>query len=63
LRAVLTTGVGPHPFRIWMRPKADGIDDFTYTDYSDWNVLRKNLCKWTVYPTLNGPRPISCPLP
>ncbi|MCI0400803.1 MAG: hypothetical protein L0Z68_05830 [Gammaproteobacteria bacterium] len=42
LRAVLASAINkPESWtRILVRPKADGINNFTYTNYNDWEVLR-----------------------
>ncbi len=46
---------------IQFRPKADGINDFTMTDYNDWEVLRIGLCKNVVNPGGLVNNPIVCP--
>ncbi len=49
-------------FKIWFRPKADGINDFVMTDYNDWEVLRLGLCKNVVNPGGLVVNPITCPV-
>lgn len=42
-----------------VRPKADGIQDFAYTNYNDWEVLRVGLCENLVK---EAPQPrVTCP--
>lgn len=62
LRAVTTgiptdTGLGA----VWMRPKADGIQDFGYLNYNDWQVLRVGICQQVVNPGGTVSNPIKCP--
>ena len=46
--------------RLYLRPKADGIDDYTYTNYNDWETLRGGICKYMVNPAGDIPNPIKC---
>lgn len=46
---------------LWFRPKADGINDFTYINYNDWEVLRIGLCRYVVNPGGLVANPIKCP--
>ncbi|MSU34361.1 MAG: hypothetical protein EXS36_04495 [Pedosphaera sp.] len=62
LRAVTTgmptdTGLGA----VWMRPKADGIQDFNLLNYNDWQVLRVGICQQLVNPGGTVSNPIKCP--
>ncbi len=57
LRAVLAHGKTDE---LWFRPKADGISDFTYVNYNDWEVLRVNLCRGLVNPGGLVARPVRC---
>ena len=41
LRAAYSIGYGPTKYRVFFWPKADGINDFTYQNYNDWEVIRK----------------------
>ena len=52
---------GDRPFRIMFRPKADGINDFGYRNYNDWDILRVNVCKQVVNPKGTVSNPIKCP--
>ena len=36
--------------KVQFRPKADGINDFTMTNYNDWEVMNLSLCKNVVNP-------------
>ena len=45
---------------VWFRPKADGIEDYTYRNYDDWEVLRIGLCKEVVNPGGLVSGPIKC---
>ncbi len=48
-------------FQLWFRPKADGINDFTYINYNDWEVLRVGLCRNVVNPGGLVADPTVCP--
>lgn len=63
LRAVLTLGDRLKTrSQLWLRPKADGINNFTYTDYNDWETLRIGLCRNLVAGAGTVPNPkIKCP--
>ncbi|MBI4510558.1 MAG: hypothetical protein HY698_13070 [Deltaproteobacteria bacterium] len=62
LRAAVTLGEGSKkPLRVDFRPKADGIQDFTYVNYNDWQVLRVGVCRQVVNPGGLVPNPIKCP--
>ncbi|MGZ5449132.1 MAG: hypothetical protein ACXW5U_14060 [Thermoanaerobaculia bacterium] len=56
LRTAITTSA-------WVRlfPKSDGIQDFTYRNYNDWQVHRVGLCRQVVNPGGMGSDPIHCP--
>ncbi|QMU30413.1 T9SS type A sorting domain-containing protein [Adhaeribacter radiodurans] len=60
LRAVSTIGSEENKLNVVFRPKADGINDFSYTNYNDWEVLRLNLCKQVVNPGGLVSNPINC---
>jgi hypothetical protein len=47
-------------FRLVFRPKADGINDFTYVNYNDWETLRPNLCRQVVNPGGLVENPVVC---
>jgi hypothetical protein len=55
----------PQPSNRWMRlefrPKADGINDFTYSNYNDWAYLRLGLCRNVIDPGHLGPHKVTCP--
>jgi hypothetical protein len=44
-----------------VRPKADGINDFEYSNYNDWAHLRLGLCRNVINPGGLGPRSVTCP--
>lgn len=44
-----------------LRPKADGIQDFGYVSYNDWQVHRVGLCGLVVNPGGTVANPINCP--
>ncbi|HEA19518.1 hypothetical protein LCGC14_0710610 [marine sediment metagenome] len=48
--------------KVQFRPKADGINDFTMTNYNDWKVMNSSLCKNVVNPggLLTAPA-VNCP--
>ena len=46
---------------VYFRPNADGINDFTYRNANDWDVLRIGLCGGVVNPGGLVPNPIKCP--
>ena len=48
--------------KVQFRPKADGINDFTMTNYNDWEVMNLSLCKNVVNPggLLTTPS-VNCP--
>jgi hypothetical protein len=45
-----------------LRPKADGIQDFTMLNYNDWKVHRIGLCQQVVKPGGIVASPIQCPV-
>jgi len=45
---------------IWMRPKADGINDFDMLNYNDWELFSKSLCRNVVNPNNVVTNPIQC---
>jgi hypothetical protein len=49
------------PTSIMVRPKADGINDFTYLNYNDWTTLRLALCRNVVNPGGLGSSAVTCP--
>jgi hypothetical protein len=49
------------PRELSVRPKADGINDFTYTNFNDWATLRVRLCRNVVNPGGLGPNRVRCP--
>ena len=57
LRAVLAHGTTNE---LWFRPKTDGINDFTYVNYNDWEVMRVNLCRGLVNPGGLVDHPVRC---
>jgi Metallo-peptidase family M12B Reprolysin-like len=63
LRSVTTAAINkPGRYEtVEFRPKADGINDFTYTDYDDWAYLRIGLCREVVDPGGLGPDQVRCP--
>jgi len=60
LRCVVTSAKAEPQFQISFRPKADGIHDFTYVNYNDWDVMRLSLCKRVVSPGGLVSNPIGC---
>lgn len=46
---------------VTLEPKSDGILDFTYLNYDDWQVHRVGLCKHVVNPGGTVDNPIKCP--
>lgn len=48
-------------FSIYLRPKADGINNYLYRNSNDWEQLGKNLCKRVANPTGDLPSSIICP--
>jgi len=48
-------------FQVWFRPKADGILDFTYKNYNDWETLAVGVCQYVVNPGGLVDDPIRCP--
>jgi hypothetical protein len=63
LRAALTLGEGTGaPYLVTFRPKADGIQDFQYVNYNDWQVLRVGLCQQVANPGGLVTNPIQCPV-
>ncbi|MEO6456244.1 MAG: hypothetical protein ABIN97_19360 [Ginsengibacter sp.] len=62
LRSVYTAANGSKKLHIFFRPKADGINDFSYKNYNDWETIRKNLCKEVVNPGGLVSNPVGCPL-
>jgi hypothetical protein len=48
------------PTRISVRPKPDGINDFTYINYDDWAQLRLGLCRNVVSPGGLVPPAVTC---
>lgn len=44
-----------------IRPNADGILDFSYRNYDDWQVLRIGLCRYVVNPGGVVSDPVRCP--
>lgn len=57
LRAVSAAGTGV----VQLRPKADGIQNFSYLNYNDWQVHRVGLCRQVVNPGNTVSNPIACP--
>jgi hypothetical protein len=57
LRAASADGEG----EVVLRPKADGIQHFPYTNYNDWQVHRVGLCSQVVNPGGTVANPIKCP--
>jgi hypothetical protein len=57
LRSVSVEGAG----EVVLRPKADGIQDFSYLNYNDWQVHRVGLCRQVVNPGGTVTNPIHCP--
>ncbi len=57
LRAANAAGEGV----VQLRPKADGIQDFSYLNYNDWQVHRVGLCRQVVNPGGTVAHPIKCP--
>lgn len=55
LRAVIATND-----TVALRPKSDGIQDFSYRNYDDWQVLRVGLCRQVVNPGGRVSDPIRC---
>ncbi len=53
LRAAIATALVvkdvPQPYTVVLRPKADGIADFTQRNWNDWEGLGVDLCR-----VLNG---------
>lgn len=47
--------------KVVIRPRADGILDFEYKNYNDWETLRIGLCKNVVNPDGLAVNPIVCP--
>jgi Right handed beta helix region len=63
LRSVTTVAI-PKPKKletVEFRPKADGINDFPYTNYDDWAYLRIGLCRQVIDPGGLGPKAVRCP--
>lgn len=61
LRSVFSIkGSGVDDYKIMFRPKADGINDFEYKNYNDWETIRKNICKQVVNPGGLVVNPIKC---
>jgi hypothetical protein len=58
LRAVSSFVTGA----VALRPKADGIQNFTYLNYNDWQVHRVGLCQQVVNPGGTVSNPIKCPV-
>ena len=58
LRAAITYGSNhgeddptqPKDYQVWFRPAADGVIDFTYKPFDDWQVLRYGVCRHVVDP-------------
>jgi hypothetical protein len=61
LRSVHAYATPKDRFQVWFRPKADGINDFAYVDYNDWEYLRDGLCRNVVNPGGLVADPITCP--
>ena len=57
LRSVSAVGTGV----VELRPKADGIQNFSYLNYNDWQVHRVGLCRQVVNPGDTVSNPINCP--
>ena len=51
-----------HNGSLWLRPVADGIIDYTFSDHDDWEALRVGVCKNVVNPTGELEDPIECPV-
>jgi hypothetical protein len=49
------------PTGVMVRPKADGINDFTYANSDDWATMRLSLCRNVVNPGGMGPNAVTCP--
>jgi hypothetical protein len=61
LRALLTHGKERKTaYQLWFYPKADGIQDYRYVNYDDWQVLGINLCREVVNPGGAVSNPIKC---
>ena len=50
----------PNNGQLWFRPKADGINDLTYTNQNDWTVMRGSLCADVVNPGGLVADPVRC---
>jgi Bacterial TSP3 repeat len=46
---------------LYVYPKPDGINDFTYNSANDWQVLRVDICAHVVNPGGTVTSPITCP--
>ncbi|MFI7134308.1 hypothetical protein ACIBQ1_52180 [Nonomuraea sp. NPDC050153] len=46
--------------QLYFRPKADGINDYEYTNYNDWHTLRLGLCRHVTNPAGDISNPIKC---
>ncbi|MEQ7009955.1 hypothetical protein ABN028_27640 [Actinopolymorpha sp. B17G11] len=60
LRAVLAFANEKQLTQLWFHPKADGINDTTYTNHNDWAVLGRNLCGELVNPGGLVDNPVRC---
>jgi len=71
LRAAFTVGANyggdnpdsPKKFQVWFRPNADGIYDYSYRNFNDWQTLQVGVCKYVVDPgdALPHSTQIQCP--
>lgn len=60
--SLANTDAGGQRFDVMFRPKAEGINDFTYTNHNDWQALRVGLCRFFGTPARPVPSPsIKCP--
>jgi Bacterial TSP3 repeat len=60
LRAICTVGNAESGFLLRFRPKSDGINDFEYKNYNDWETIRLNACKLVVNPGGTVTNPVRC---
>lgn len=56
LRAVTARSDGA----TWFTPKADGIHDFEYSNYNDWDTIQNGMCQSVNDPGGTVPNPMPC---
>jgi hypothetical protein len=61
LRAAVARGGNAHRGQVWFRPLSDGIADYNYPDFDDWETMRVGLCAGVVNPGDLVDDPIRCP--